>query len=75
MIAMGDEGSLRAALEVEPGNEDAIVALAELLVARGESLVHPLDRLASSVEVGGAAAQRDERVHVDASVAQAFACA
>lgn len=37
MIAMGDEGSLRAALEVEPGNEDAIVALAELLIARGES--------------------------------------
>ena len=35
MIAMGDEGSLRAALEVEPGNEDAIVALAELLIARG----------------------------------------
>jgi putative thioredoxin len=35
MIAMGDEGSLRAALEVDPGNEDAIVALAELLIARG----------------------------------------
>ena len=37
MIAMGDEGSLRAALEIEPGNEDAIVALAELLIARGAS--------------------------------------
>jgi putative thioredoxin len=36
MIAMGDEGSLRAALELDPGNEDAIVALAELLIARGE---------------------------------------
>ena len=36
MIAMGDEGSLRAALEIDPGNEDAIVALAELLIARGE---------------------------------------
>ena len=35
MIAMGDEGSLRAALEIDPGNEDAIVALAELLIARG----------------------------------------
>jgi putative thioredoxin len=35
MIAMGDEGSLRAALEIEPGNEDAIVGLAELLIARG----------------------------------------
>ena len=37
MIAMGDEGSLRAALQIEPGNEDAIVALAELLIARGEN--------------------------------------
>jgi len=37
MIAMGDEGSLRAALEIDPANEDAIVPLAELLIARGES--------------------------------------
>ena len=37
MIAMGDEGSLRAALEIDPANEDAIVGLAELLVARGET--------------------------------------
>ena len=37
MIAMGDEGSLRAALELDPGNEDAIVGLAELLIARGET--------------------------------------
>lgn len=36
MIAMGDEGSLRAALEIDPANEDAIVALCELLIARGE---------------------------------------
>jgi putative thioredoxin len=37
MIEMGDEGSLRAALEIDPANEDAIVGLAELLIARGES--------------------------------------
>lgn len=37
MIAMGDEGSLRAALQIDPANEDAIVGLAELLIARGES--------------------------------------
>jgi putative thioredoxin len=36
MIAMGDEGSLRAALQIDPANEDAIVALCELLIARGE---------------------------------------
>jgi putative thioredoxin len=37
MIAMGDEGSLRAVLEVDPANEDAIVGLAELLIVRGEN--------------------------------------
>ncbi|MBA3604719.1 MAG: tetratricopeptide repeat protein [Actinomycetota bacterium] len=36
LIAKGDETSLRAALELEPGNEDAIVALGELLVERGD---------------------------------------
>lgn len=35
LIAEGNEGSLRAALELSPGNEDAIVGLGELLVARG----------------------------------------
>ena len=34
LIAAGDEGSLRVALNIEPGNEDAIVALATLLVDR-----------------------------------------
>ena len=37
LVAAGDEASLRQALELDPGNEDAIVALAELLVERGES--------------------------------------
>jgi putative thioredoxin len=37
LIAAGDETSLRLALESDPGNEDAIVALAELLVARGDA--------------------------------------
>jgi putative thioredoxin len=36
LIAAGDEISLRRALELEPGNEDAIVALGELLVDRGD---------------------------------------
>jgi putative thioredoxin len=35
LIAAGDEGSLRLALSMEPANEDAIVALAELLIANG----------------------------------------
>ena len=35
LIAAGDETSLRLALQLEPANEDAIVALAELLIAAG----------------------------------------
>lgn len=35
LVAAGDEASLRAALELEPGHDGAVVALAELLVAKG----------------------------------------
>ena len=37
LVAAGDEASLRAALELEPANESAIVALAELLVEQGQA--------------------------------------
>jgi putative thioredoxin len=37
LVAAGDEGSLRLALQMDPGNEDAIVALAEMLVQRGDN--------------------------------------
>jgi putative thioredoxin len=37
LLAEGTEGSFRAALDLDPDNEDAIVGLAELLIARGES--------------------------------------
>jgi putative thioredoxin len=36
LMAEGTEGAYRAVLELEPANEDAIVSLAEQLVARGE---------------------------------------
>jgi putative thioredoxin len=36
LVGSGDEESLRAALEIDPGNEAAIVALANLLVERGD---------------------------------------
>lgn len=35
LLAEGDEASLRAALELEPGHEGAVVGLADLLVTRG----------------------------------------
>ena len=51
LLAAGDEASLRQALELEPGNEDAVVALAELLVdagrrrgGAGAAGAHPGDR-------------------------------
>ena len=34
LIAAGDELSLRQAIELDPGNEEAVIALAELLVAQ-----------------------------------------
>ena len=36
LIEAGDEASLRLALGMDPGNEDAVVALAELLVEAGQ---------------------------------------
>jgi putative thioredoxin len=36
LVEAGDEASLRAALELEPGHEGAVVALAELLVRSGQ---------------------------------------
>lgn len=37
LVAVGDEASLRRALEIAPGDEVAVVALAEILVANGDS--------------------------------------
>ena len=37
LLEEGTEGAFRAVLDLEPGNEDAIVGLAELLIARGEN--------------------------------------
>jgi putative thioredoxin len=37
LLAAGDEESLRQALELAPGDEDVVVALAQVLVERGQS--------------------------------------
>ena len=37
LVAVGDEPSLRKALELEPANEQAVTRLAEILVARGDN--------------------------------------
>jgi putative thioredoxin len=65
LLAKGDEDSLRQVLEREPGNEDAIVALAEILVGRddGEEALALLERIpetertrkvAAAARLGGA---------------------
>jgi putative thioredoxin len=36
LVAAGDEDSLRRALELAPGDEDAVIGLAQLLVERGD---------------------------------------
>jgi putative thioredoxin len=37
LVAAGDETSLRRALELEPGHEGAVLALADLLIGRGQT--------------------------------------
>jgi putative thioredoxin len=58
LVALGDEASLRSALELEPGNEQAVVALAELLVEKGDSTeaLSLLERIPESAETRRVAA-------------------
>jgi len=50
LLAAGDEASLRQVLDVEPGNEEAIVALGDLLVEQGngEEALALLERIPES---------------------------
>jgi putative thioredoxin len=84
LVAAGDEGSLRKALEVEPGHEGAVVALAELLVGRGSEAdvaeaLALLERIPESAEtrrvaalarVGTAVAGDDVTAELDALLDQ-----
>jgi putative thioredoxin len=58
LIAAGDEDSLRAAVELEPGNERAIVALAEHLVGQGrnDEALALLERIPETAEARRVAA-------------------
>lgn len=53
LVDAGDEASLRAALEIEPDNEDAVAALAGLLIDgdRPEEAVDLLERVPATPEV------------------------
>ena len=55
LVAAGDEASLRKALELEPANEQAIVAMASFLVERGapsdqEEALSLLERIPETAE-------------------------
>lgn len=58
LVSAGDEASLRAALELDPGHEGAVVALAELLVADGrtDDALALLARIPETAEVRRVAA-------------------
>ena len=58
LVAAGDESSLRQAVELEPGNERAVVALAELLAgsARSEEALALLARIPETGETRRVAA-------------------
>jgi putative thioredoxin len=58
LVASGDEASLREALELDPGHEPAVVALAELLVSKGASTeaLALLDRIPETAETRRVAA-------------------
>lgn len=62
LVALGDEGSLRKAVELEPGNEKALMALASALVLEGsaparEEALGLLARIPETPEIRHLAAQ------------------
>ncbi|MGE0879973.1 MAG: thioredoxin [Acidimicrobiia bacterium] len=58
LLDAGDEASLRQALELEPGNDEVVVALAELLVheGRGQEGLQLLERIPESADTRRVAA-------------------
>ncbi|MFP4512857.1 MAG: tetratricopeptide repeat protein [Acidimicrobiales bacterium] len=58
LVAAGDEASLRSALEIDPGHPPAVVALAELMVDKGETdeALELLERIPESAETRRVAA-------------------
>ena len=75
LVAAGDEQSLRSALELEPGRADASIALARLLMARGEhaEALELLGRVRGSFQADGLAARLRLTDADDVDVAEALA--
>jgi putative thioredoxin len=73
LVEQGDEAALRRAVELEPGRPDASVALAQLLLKRGErdEALELLEPLHGSFQADGLAARL--RLEGDGELAEAFA--
>jgi putative thioredoxin len=75
LVRSGDEESLRRALELEPGRADAALALARLLMARGDEdeALALLENVAGSFAAEGVAARIRLGRNPDLDLADAFA--
>jgi putative thioredoxin len=73
LVASGAEDDLRRALELEPGRADAAVALARLLISRGEGgeALEVLEEVSGSFQADGLAARL--RLEKDEELSSAFA--
>jgi putative thioredoxin len=73
LVEQGDEAALRRAVELEPGRPDASVALAQLLLSRGErdEALELLEPVHGSFQADGLAARI--RLEGDGKLADAFA--
>jgi putative thioredoxin len=73
LVEQGDEAALRRAVELEPGRPDASVALAQLLLKRGErdEALELLEPVHGSFQADGLAARL--RLEGDGELAEAFA--
>jgi putative thioredoxin len=75
LVEQGDEASLRAALELEPSRADAAVALARILLARGQSdeALDTLKKVPRSFAADGLAARIELERRGEPDLTEAFA--
>jgi putative thioredoxin len=75
LVALGDESSLRRAVELEPTRADAVVPLAQLLLARGDAqdALALLERVPGSFAADGLAARIKLQQAAEPDLGDAFA--